>query len=103
MRCTDDFSYLVLSIVNEVPRGSVASYGQIATLAGYPKNARKVGKVLSNASFFGEFPCHRIIHSDGSLVIGWDQQRDLLEQEGVVFLKNHKVDMKKCQWNTKNG
>lgn len=103
MPWNDEFIDLVLSIVNEVPVGSVASYGQIAMLAGYPKNARKVGKVLSNASMYGSFPCHRIIHSDGSLVIGWNGQRELLEQEGIVFLKNHKVDMKQCQWNTKNG
>lgn len=94
----DEFAFLVLSIVSEVPKGKVASYGQIAKLAGYPKNARKVGKVLSNAEFFGRFPCHRIIHSNGKLVQGWKEQQGILEREGIVFKKDNVVDMKKYQW-----
>lgn len=103
MPCTDDFSYLVLSIVEEVPKGKVASYGQIAKLAGYPKNARKVGTVLSNASIYGNYPCHRIVTSTGGIVVGWKEQRELLLEEGVTFVNNYKVDMKKHQWNTEKG
>ena len=94
----DEFAYLILSVVSEIPEGKVSSYGQIAKLAGYPKNARKVGKVLSNAEFFGRFPCHRVIHSDGKLVQGWYEQQDLLEREGIVFTRNGVVNMKKYQW-----
>lgn len=97
----DEFAFLVLSIVNEIPKGRVASYGQIAKLAGYPKNARKVGKVLSNASLYGEFPCHRVVHSDGTLVAGWSQQQSLLEQEGIVFNKSNRVSMRTYQWQNK--
>lgn len=100
MLSNNDFEYLVLSIVSEIPKGSVSSYGQIAKLAGYPKNARKVGKVLSHAEIFGEFPCHRVIHSDGSLVAGWLQQAELLIAEGVE-VKNSRVNMKKYQWKHK--
>lgn len=96
----DEFAYLILSIVSEIPEGKVSSYGQIAKLAGYPKNARKVGKVLSHADIFGEFPCHRVIHSDGTLVCGWNQQEELLQKEGVV-VKNHRVNMKEFQWQKK--
>ena len=44
---TDEFIYLILEIILEIPEGKVATYGQVAKIAGYPKNARLVGKVLS--------------------------------------------------------
>jgi methylated-DNA-protein-cysteine methyltransferase-like protein len=94
----EEFAYLILAIVMEIPKGKVVSYGQLAKLAGYPKNARKVGKVLSNASLFGSFPCHRVIHSDGSLVQGWSEQQDILESEGIVFTRDGFVNMKTYQW-----
>lgn len=97
----DEFAFLILSIVSEIPEGRVSSYGQIAKLAGYPRNARKVGKVLSHASMFGEFPCHRVLHSDGSLVHGWHNQSTLLQREGVV-VKNNRVNMKQYQWDKKD-
>lgn len=99
----EELSYLVLEIVKEIPKGKVASYKQLAIMAGYPKNARMVGKIMSNAEYFGHYPCHRVLHSDGSLVAFWHEQRALLESEGVIFLKNGKVNMKKCQWEANNG
>lgn len=99
----DELAYLVLEIVKEIPKGKVASYKQLAIMAGYPKNARMVGKIMSNAEYFGHYPCHRVLHSDGSLVAFWHEQRALLESEGVIFLKNGKVNMKKCQWEANNG
>jgi len=94
----DEFAFMILEIVSEIPKGKVASYGQIAKLAGFPKNARKVGKVMSNVELFGEYPCHRVVHSDGKLVEGWKMQKKLLEKEGIIFKKNFTVDMKKYQW-----
>lgn len=93
----DEFAYLILEIVSEIPYGKVASYGQIAKLAGYPKNARSVGKVLSNAMFYGKYPCQRVVHSDGTLAPFWEEQASLLEEEGVV-LKRGRVDMKVYKW-----
>lgn len=93
-----DFIYLILSIVQEIPKGKVASYQQLAVLANRPKNARLVGKILSHASFFGEFPCHRVVNAAGRLVPGWENQRILLENEQITFKPNGNVDMKKCQW-----
>lgn len=57
---TDDLIYEILSVVEEIPEGRVASYGQIARLIGRDKNARLVGKVLSHAGFYGNYPCHRV-------------------------------------------
>ena len=94
----EDFYYNVYAIVEEIPKGCVASYQLIAKLCGHPKNCRMVGKALRNADFFGDYPCHRVVHSDGSLVVGWDDQRALLEAENVTFKPTGKVDMKKCLW-----
>lgn len=91
----------VFAIVQEIPVGSVATYQQIASLSGHPKNARLVGRALRESGYFGEFPCHRVVHHDGGLVLGWEEQRDLLLEEGIAFLKNGKVDMKRYQWKLK--
>lgn len=49
--------YEILSAVGEIPEGNVATYGQIARLIGRPKNARLVGRVLSQAERYGDYPC----------------------------------------------
>ena len=59
--------YEILSVVGEIPAGKVASYGQIARLIGKDKNARLVGKVLSRAEFYGNYPCHRVVNHAGRL------------------------------------
>lgn len=94
----DDFAYLVLAIVEEIPYGKVSSYGAIADMAGYPRNSRLVAKVLSNASLYGEYPCHRVVNSAGRTAPGWDEQISLLDDEGVTFKKNGNVDMKLHEW-----
>ena len=91
--------YEVLSVVEEIPAGRVATYGQIARLTGHDKNARLVGKILSRAEFYGEYPCHRVVDHSGRTVPGWQEQRALLEAEGVVFKENGSVDMRRSQWN----
>ena len=53
---TEDLIYEILSVVEEIPEGRVASYGQIARLIGRDKNARLVGKVLSMSEYYGEYP-----------------------------------------------
>lgn len=96
----ENFAYLVLEIVSEIPEGKVATYRQIAQLAGKENNARQIGKILSNSSFYGNYPCHRVVNSVGKLVSGWIEQRELLEQEGIQFKKNGLVDMDNYKWNT---
>lgn len=91
-------AYEVLAVVEEIPPGKVASYGQIAKLAGREKNARLVGKILSRAEYFGSYPCHRVVNHAGRTAPNWAGQRELLLAEGVVFKENGCVDMRKCRW-----
>ena len=94
----EDLIYEILAVVEEIPEGYVASYGQIARLIGRDKIARLVGKVLSMAEFYGDYPCHRVVNAAGRTVPGWQAQRSLLEAEGVMFRENGYVDMKQYQW-----
>ncbi len=94
----EDFDELALAIVEEIPYGMVSTYGHIASLMGYPKNSRHVGKACSNSSYYGEFPCYRVVNSQGRCAPGWDEQRTLLEDEGVQFKENGCVDLKEHLW-----
>jgi methylated-DNA--[protein]-cysteine S-methyltransferase len=95
----DDLSYLIYSIVEEIPVGYVATYGQIAKLIGKPKNARLVGRALKMAFRYGDFPCHRVVNHQGRISPSWIEQIDLLKSEGVTFKDDFCVDLKKHQWN----
>ncbi len=94
----DRLVYEILSVVEEIPVGKVASYGQIAKLIGREKNARLVGKVLSSAELYGDYPCHRVVDHSGRLAPGWAEQRALLKAENVEFRPDGHVDMKRFQW-----
>lgn len=94
----EDLIYEILSVVDEIPEGRVATYGQIAKLIGRDKNSRLVGKVLGMAEYYGEYPCHRVVNHAGRLVPRWGAQRLLLQEEGVVLKNKTHVDLKKYQW-----
>ncbi len=96
---TEDFIYEILSVVEEIPEGKVASYGQIARLVGRDKNSRLVGRVLSMAEYYGEYPCHRVVNHAGRLAPHFYEQKNLLLEEGVGFKDDVHVDMKKYLWN----
>lgn len=94
----EDLIYEILSAVEEIPEGKVATYGQIARLIGRDKNARLVGKVLSMSEFYGDYPCHRVVNHAGRLVPGWHEQRLLLLSEGVEMKDENHVCLKRHQW-----
>lgn len=94
----DDLVYEILSVVEEIPEGRVATYGQIARLIGRERNARLVGKVLSRAEYYGSYPCHRVVNHAGRLAPGWREQRYLLEAEGVGMKDENHVDLKRYLW-----
>lgn len=89
------FNQRVLEIVKQIPSGYVMNYGQIARLAGNPLASRAVGYALHK---FDLTPWHRVVFKDGSLPclgLTSNTQRQLLEKEGIEFLDNGKVDIKK--------
>ena len=93
-----DLVYEVLSVVEEIPEGRVATYGQIARLTGRDRNARLVGRILGMSEYYGQFPCHRVVNHAGRTAPGFYEQRERLEAEGVGFRENGCVDLKKYQW-----
>lgn len=95
---TEDLVYEILSVVEEIPAGKAATYGQIARLIGRERNARLVGRVLSRADLYGSYPCHRVVNAAGRLVPGWTEQRLLLEAEGAVMKDETHVDLRKSGW-----
>lgn len=97
------FNDAVYEVVRQIPAGRVASYGQVARMVGRPRNARFVGYALHVNPEPGIIPCHRVVFKDGSLAPGFafggeDEQRRLLEAEGVAFLDDGRVDMTRHTW-----
>ncbi|TVP90245.1 MGMT family protein [Alkalibacterium sp.] len=98
-KCIDEqLVYEILSVVEEIPEGKVATYGQIARLIGRENNARLVGRVLSIAEYYGSYPCQRVVNHAGRLAPGWKEQRELLEAEGVPMKDASHVDLKNSRW-----
>ena len=92
----------IYEIVKRIPEGRVASYGQIALLAGNPHWARVTGYAM-RACTSAAVPCHRVVHKDGGLSAafgagGAAEQRARLSAEGVTFLSDGRVDMARCGW-----
>lgn len=94
----DRLAYEILSVVAEIPAGKVATYGQIARLIGRDKNARLVGRALSRAELYGDYPCHRVVNHAGRLAPGWPEQALLLAREGVSLKDGRRVDLARFQW-----
>ena len=98
-----DFFNAVYEAVKQIPKGKVATYGDIARVIGAPRCARQVGWALHCNPYQGIVPCHRVVFRDGSLAEGFafggkDVQKAMLESEGVGFLEEYKVDMKRYRW-----
>lgn len=91
--------YEILSVVAEIPEGKVATYGQIAALIGRENQARLVGKVLSMAEQYGDYPCYRVVNHAGRLAPGWREQAELLQKDGILLKNNDHVDLKRYRWN----
>lgn len=93
---------MIYEAVKTIPCGKVASYGQIASLAGNPGWSRVVGYALHVNPDPENIPCYRVVTKDGRLSKafafgGINRQRELLEKEGVSFLPDGRVDMTLCR------
>ncbi|MGL6071503.1 MGMT family protein [Craterilacuibacter sp.] len=96
-----EFSVRVQAIVRAIPAGRVCTYGHIAELAGFPRHARHVGRLLAGME---DVPWQRVVGAGGRIARAGseaaDWQRLLLEHEGVSFCRNGLVDMLQCGWTT---
>ena len=94
----------IYAVIRRIPRGKVATYGQVAALAGLPKRARLVGTSLRGATEGLDLPWQRVINaggrvsSRGGLGVEEGYQRHLLEEEGVVFDSRGRVDLERFGW-----
>lgn len=91
------------AVVRRIPTGKVATYGQIAHLAGMPRCARTVGYAMA-ACTDPTVPCHRVVDRFGGTKAAFDTlapgtQRALLEAEDVLFRPDGRVDLSTCLWN----
>ena len=90
-------------MVSRIPKGSIATYGQIAMLISFPRNARQVGFALAALENDSSTPWHRVINAKGKIsprgLDGCDDyQRLLLEEEGVIFDDKYRISLKQFQW-----
>lgn len=92
------FRDAVLSIVSQIPRGRVTTYGTIATLTGWPSHSRMVGRTLRYTPGAERLPCHRVVNAAGRTAPGWGGQIVLLHAEGVRFKRHNVVDLSKHFW-----
>jgi methylated-DNA-protein-cysteine methyltransferase-like protein len=94
----------IYQTVRRIPRGRVASYGQVAELAGLPRRARLVGQLLWQLDETTDIPWHRVINARGEISYspsrgGGDVlQRLRLEAEGVEFSEAGRIDRERFQW-----
>jgi methylated-DNA-protein-cysteine methyltransferase-like protein len=98
------FKEAVILYVKKIPKGKVASYGQIAAMAGHPRAARQVGQILKILDIgYSDIPWWRVINNQGIISIkgNWtatkELQKDLLFKDGVE-VKDFKIDIKQYRW-----
>ncbi len=95
------YTQRLVETIRSIPRGKVATYGQLAAMAGNPRGARQVVRVLHTLWEKEKLPWHRVINSRGTISLtgaGFDEQKALLEAEGVTVDREGRVDLKKYQW-----
>jgi methylated-DNA-protein-cysteine methyltransferase-like protein len=100
----DEAIRAICGVVRQVPKGWVATYGQVAAKAGLPGRARLVGHVLQSLGIGTDIPWHRIVNASGAISYspsrgGGDAlQRQLLEKEGVEFNDHGRFNLERFRW-----
>jgi methylated-DNA-protein-cysteine methyltransferase related protein len=93
----------IWAVVRHIPYGRVATYGQVAAVAGLPGHARQVGYALNDLPDGTDVPWHRVLNAKGEVSPraqpGWDGfQRHLLEEEGIPFDHRGRLDLEHYRW-----
>ncbi len=102
-----DIRERIYAVVAAIPRGRVATYGQVAALAGFPQHARQVGYALHDLPQGSPLPWHRVVNARGEISARSepgceDVQRTKLEAEGVGF-HDGRIDLDQCRWEPGGG
>lgn len=92
----------IWQVVAAIPKGKVATYGQVAELAGLPRGARLVGRTMSQLPKGSKLPWYRVLNSRGELsfpknTASWRRQRDKLREDGVPLIKG-RLSLKTYRW-----
>lgn len=90
----NEFEESLYSILATLPKGEVISYGQLASMCGYPSHARQVGKILSKLPKDSKLPWFRVVNSQGKISLTGDaflRQKQRLEKAGIAVNANGKV------------
>lgn len=94
----------ICAVIRRIPRGWVATYGQVATMAGMPRRARLVGRILQRLDPATRIPWHRVVNAKGEVSYSLSRnggdilQRRLLEKEGLEFDDKNRLDLERCRW-----
>ena len=98
----DSLSERIVLILQRIPYGRVATYGQVAALAGNPQAARQVARILHSSSRRRQLPWHRVVNARGGIALpalaGRELQISLLRSEGVVVSDTGRIELEHYQW-----
>ena len=99
---TKSFHQRAIEIIKRIPKGKVATYGQVAAYAGNNRAARQVAYILHSSSGKENLPWHRVVNSKGGISLkpgsGYEVQKSLLEKEGIIFKEDNCIDLKRFLW-----
>ena len=98
------FHQRVIEVIKKIPEGRVATYGQIAVLAGNPRAARQVVRILHSSSRKEHLPWHRVVNQQKHISLkpgsDYEIQKALLEKEGITFDSNDAIDFDRHLWSS---
>lgn len=99
---TSPFTIKVRDIITRIPHGRVTTYGIIAAHANNRGGARQVARILHSSSDRYSLPWHRVVNREGRISLkpgsGYELQRELLEEEGIIFNGANRIDFKRFLW-----
>ncbi|UJF19875.1 MGMT family protein [Vibrio sp. SS-MA-C1-2] len=96
-----EFAEKIYATLNAIPFGKVTTYGTVSRLAGYPKHARHVGKLLANLPSNSSLPWYRVINSQGKISltgVDFERQKTALIVEGITVSLEGKIKLKQYLW-----
>ena len=96
------FTEKVIEVIRAIPEGKICSYGKVAAMAGNPRGARQVVRILHTCSQQEGLPWQRVVNREGRISLpkgqGYEIQRDLLQREGIIFDLDGRIDLETYLW-----